>query len=127
MFGIFKAKPPPEVILNEGLIDSVYTLLATEELELIITDPVFKMSVMNLYTVNFQTLLSTIASNKVYSNIVLISVERYFQGTDITTIRETFRKLIKHLEKSKIKPYAEHDLMEITSTLIQLSEEYTGE
>lgn len=127
MFGIFKAKPPPEVILNEGLIDSVYTLLATEELELIITDPVFKMSVMNLYTVNFQTLLSTIASNKVYSNIVLISIERYFQGTDITTIRETFRKLIKHLEKSKIKPYAEHDLMEITSTLIQLSKEYAGE
>lgn len=127
MFGIFKTKPPPEVILNEELIDSIYRLLTIEKLELIITDPVFKMSVMNLYTVNFETLLSTIAGNKVYSNIVLISVERYFQGTEIASIRETFRKLIKHLQKSKIKPYAEHDLMEITSTLIQLSEEYYGE
>jgi len=96
---------------NKELIDKISEIAYFENLEKILSDPIFKLLILNVYYTSFEELLFNLLSKESNIEISSINIKYYFKG--IKDINYKFKRIIPILENNELNTKVKSDLLEL--------------
>lgn len=103
---------------NTSLVTELYKLYYDVNLELLITDPVNKLYIINVYfTSLFDLLDNVVIANKGITELTSINLYSYFKyphpNVNNLSVKELLKRLIHLIEKNTISKQVENDILEL--------------
>jgi hypothetical protein len=108
-----------EEIKNKDLVDKIYEILSIENLDELLTNPTFKLYILNVYHSTFDELLNNVLATRVNKQIIAVNVYSYFKDNRIKYKLERLKNI---LENNDIDILIKNELNEILNSLLYLKE-----
>ena len=108
-----------EEIKNKDLVDKIYEILSVENLDELLTNPTFKLYILNVYHSTFDELLNNVLATRVNKQLIAVNVYSYFKDNRIKYKLERLKNI---LENNDIDILIKNELNEILNSLLYLKE-----
>jgi len=108
---------------NKELIERIYSIIYIPNLPILLSNPAYKLLLLNVYHDNFEYFLNNIISNNIPSNLIAINLHKYFINKD--NIQNNLKRAINLLNQQNVENkiiFEFNEILDILEYIIQKEE-----